>query len=77
MQWAIASVGGNMTAALTLMAKERGRPKIAAHCLTAAGNAEQLRGLPPALIINGEHAITGTPRHGQPSRRPPATCAAS
>jgi len=99
------SVGGNMTAALTLMAKERGGPQLAAQVLfypvtdadldtetyqrytdgpwltreamrwfwdaylpdesrrseiTASplqATLEQLRGLPPALIINGEHDV--------------------
>ena len=99
------SVGGNMTAALTLMAKERGGPQIAAQVLfypvtnasldtgtyqryadgpwltreamrwfwdsylpdkerrpeiTASplqATLDQLRGLPPALIINGEHDV--------------------
>lgn len=99
------SVGGNMTAALTLMAKERGGPDITAQVLfypvtdanfntstyqryaegpwltrpamrwfwdaylpdenrrsevTASplrASLEQLRGLPPALIINGEHDV--------------------
>jgi acetyl esterase len=99
------SVGGNMTAALTLMAKERGGPELAAQVLlypvtdadldtetyqryadgpwltreamrwfwdaylpdesrrseiTASplqATLEQLRGLPPALIINGEHDV--------------------
>ena len=99
------SVGGNMTAALTLMAKERGGPQLAAQVLfypvcdadlgtetyqrytdgpwltreamrwfwdaylpdesrrseiTASplqATPEQLRGLPPALIINGEHDV--------------------
>jgi acetyl esterase len=99
------SVGGNMTAALTLMAKERGAPQIAAQVLfypvtnanldtgtykryadgpwltreamrwfwdsylpdkeqrpeiTASplqATLDQLRGLPPALIINGEHDV--------------------
>jgi acetyl esterase/lipase len=99
------SVGGNMTAALTLMAKERGGPDLAAQVLlypvtdadldtetyqryaggpwltreamrwfwdaylpdesrrseiTASplqATLEQLRGLPPALIINGEHDV--------------------
>ena len=99
------SVGGNMTAALTLMAKQRGGPQIAAQVLfypvtdhnldtstyqryaegpwltreamrwfwdsylpdqerrseiTASplrASSEQLRGLPPALIINGEHDV--------------------
>ena len=99
------SVGGNMTAALTLMAKERGGPRLAAQVLfypvtdadfdtstyrryadgpwltreamrwfwdaylpdverrseiTASplrASFEQLRGLPPALVINGEHDV--------------------
>ena len=99
------SVGGNMTAALTLMAKERRGPQLAAQVLlypvtdadldtetyqrytdgpwltreamrwfwdayvpdesrrseiTASplqATLEQLRGLPPALIINGEHDV--------------------
>ena len=99
------SVGGNMAAALTLMAKERGGPQIAAQALfypvtnaaldtgtydryaegpwlrreamrwfwhaylpdeerrseiTASplrASLEQLRGLPPALIVNGEHDV--------------------
>ena len=99
------SVGGNMTAALTLMAKERGGPALAAQVLfypvtdadldtatyriyadgpwltreamrwfwnsylpdegrrseiTASplrASLEQLSGLPPALIINGEHDV--------------------
>jgi acetyl esterase len=99
------SVGGNMTAALTLMAKERGGPELAAQVLlypvtdadfdtetylryadgpwltreamrwfwdaylpdevrrseiTASplqATLEQLSGLPPALIINGEHDV--------------------
>ena len=99
------SVGGNMTIALTLMAKQRGGPDIAAQVLcypvtnadlntdtyrqyadgpwlsraamkwfwdayppeesgrseiTASplqASVEQLRGLPPALIINGEHDV--------------------
>jgi acetyl esterase len=99
------SVGGNMTAALTLMAKERGGPELAAQVLfypvtdadldtstyrryadgpwltreamrwfwdaylpdearrseiTASplqASLEQLRGLPPALIVNGEHDV--------------------
>jgi acetyl esterase len=99
------SAGGNMTAALTLMAKERGGPQIAAQVLfypvtdanldtgtyqryadgpwatreamrwfwdsylpdqsrrseiTASplrATTEQLRGLPPALIINAEHDV--------------------
>ena len=99
------SVGGNMTAALTLMAKQRGGPQITAQVLfypvtdhnldtstyqryaegpwltreamrwfwdsylpdqerrseiTASplqASSEQLRGLPPALIINGEHDV--------------------
>jgi acetyl esterase len=88
------------------------RAEITASPLQAS--TSQLRGLPPALIINGEHdvlrdegeayarklsqaggrmtevrygdtihdfvllnPITDTPRRGQPSRRPPATCAAS
>jgi acetyl esterase len=99
------SVGGNMTAALTLMAKERGGPNLAAQVLfypvtdadldtetyqrytdgpwltreamrwfwdaylpdetrrseiTASplqATLEQLRDLPPALIINGEHDV--------------------
>ena len=99
------SVGGNMTAALTLMAKERGGPQIAAQVLfypvtnasldtgtyqryadgpwltreamrwfwdsylpdkerrpeiTASplqATLDQLRDLPPALIINGEHDV--------------------
>src|SRR5215469_2256983 len=99
------SVGGNMTAALTLMAKERGGPQIAAQVLfypvtnanldtdtyqryadgpwltreamrwfwdsylpdkeqrleiTASplqATPDQLHGLPPALIINGEHDV--------------------
>ena len=99
------SVGGNMTAALTLMAKQRGGPQIAAQVLfypvtdhnldtgtyqryaegpwltreamrwfwdsylpdkerrpeiTASplqATLDQLRGLPPALIINGEHDV--------------------
>jgi acetyl esterase len=99
------SVGGNMTAALTLMAKERGGPNLAAQVLlypvtdcqfdtdtyrryadgpwltraamrwfwdaylpdedrrsdiTASplrASLEQLSGLPPALIINGEHDV--------------------
>jgi acetyl esterase len=101
----IGSVGGNMTAALTLMAKQHGGPQIAAQLLfylvTDAGldtstyhryaegpwlsreamrwfrdsclpdqarqsevtasplqaSPEQLRGLPPALIINGEQDV--------------------
>ena len=101
----IGSVGCNMTAALTLMAKQHGGPQIAAQLLfylvTDAGldtstyhryaegpwlsreamrwfwdsylpdqgrqsevtasplqaSPEQLRGLPPALIINGEHDV--------------------
>jgi acetyl esterase len=99
------SVGGNMTAALTLMAKERGGPELAAQVLfypvtdadldtetyrryadgpwltreamrwfwdaylpdedrrseiTASplqATVKQLSGLPPALIINGEHDV--------------------
>ena len=99
------SAGGNMTAALTFMAKERGGPQIAAQVLfypvtdanldtgtyqryadgswatreamrwfwdsylpdraqraeiTASplqASVDQLRGLPPALIINGEHDV--------------------
>jgi acetyl esterase len=99
------SAGGNMTAALTLMAKERGGPQITAQVLfypvtdanldtgtyqryadgpwatreamrwfwdsylpdqarraeiTAAplqASVDQLRGLPPALIINSEHDV--------------------
>jgi acetyl esterase len=99
------SVGGNMTAALTLMAKQRGGPELAAQMLfypvtdanldtdtyeryadgpwltreamrwfwdaylpdenrrseiTASplqASLEQLRGLPPALIVNGEHDV--------------------
>jgi acetyl esterase len=99
------SAGGNMTAALALMAKERGGPQIAAQVLfypvTDAGldtgsyrryadgpwltreamrwfwdsylpdqdrrseitasplraSLEQLRGLPPALVVNGEHDV--------------------
>jgi acetyl esterase len=46
------SVGGNMTAAITILAKRRGGPRIAASPLRAT--AEDLAGLPPALIINGE-----------------------
>src|SRR5689334_14477039 len=101
----IGSVGGNMTAALTLMAKQHGGPQIAAQLLfylvtdanldtstyqrhaegpwlsrdamrcfwdsclpdqarqsevTASplqASPEQLRGLPPALIINGEQDV--------------------
>jgi len=101
----IGSVGGNMTAALTLMAKQHGGPQIAAQLLfylvtdTILGTStcqrcaegswlsreamgwfwdsylpdqgrqsevtasplqaspEQLRGLPPALIINGEQDV--------------------
>jgi acetyl esterase len=99
------SVGGNMTAALTLMTKERGGPELAAQVLcypvtdadldtgtyrryadgpwltreamrwfwdaylpdeerrseiTASplrASLEQLRGLPPALVVNGEHDV--------------------
>jgi acetyl esterase len=99
------SVGGNMTAALTLMAKERGGPTIAAQVLfypvtnadldtdtyqryadgpwlsraamqwfwdaylpdvgrrstimasPLQASLEQLRGLPPALVVNGEHDV--------------------
>ena len=99
------SVGGNMTAALTLMAKERGGPKLAAQVLFYAvtnadldtdsyhryadgpwltreamrwfwnaylpdesrrseitasplrASLEQLSGLPPALVINGENDV--------------------
>jgi acetyl esterase/lipase len=88
------------------------RAEITASPLQAS--IDQMRGLPRALIINGEHdvlrdegeayarklsqagvpvtqvryggtihdfvllnPITGTPRRGQPSRGPPATCAAS
>ena len=99
------SVGGNMTAALTLMAKERGGPRIAVQVLfypvtdanldtstyhryadgpwlsreamrwywdsylpgqarrseiTASplrASLDQLRGLPPALVVNGEHDV--------------------
>jgi acetyl esterase len=99
------SAGGNMTAALTLMAKQRGGPKLAAQVhfypvmnadfttstyeryadgpwltretmrwfwdlylpdnerrseITASplqASVEQLRGLPPALVINGEHDV--------------------
>ncbi|HEX6527299.1 MAG TPA: alpha/beta hydrolase, partial [Streptosporangiaceae bacterium] len=99
------SVGGNMTAALTLMAKQRGGPRIAAQVLfypvtdanfstntyeryadgpwltrpamrwfwdaylpeedrrseiTASplqATVDQLRGLPPALVINGENDV--------------------
>ena len=99
------SVGGNMTAALTLMAKDRGGPKFAAQVLfypvtdadfdsdtylryadgpwltrpamqwfwdaylpdheqrsqiTASplqAAVDELRGLPPALVINGEHDV--------------------
>jgi acetyl esterase len=99
------SVGGNMAAALTLMAKERGGPRLAAQVLcypvtnadlhtstydryadgpwltreamrwfwdsylpdtdrrdeiTASplqASLEQLKGLPPALIMNGEHDV--------------------
>jgi acetyl esterase len=99
------SVGGNMAAALTLMAKDRGGPRIAAQVLfypvtdanletstyrryadgpwltraamrwfwdaylpdvelrtevTASplrASCDQLRGLPPALLVNGEHDV--------------------
>ena len=47
------SVGGNMAAAITLMAKERKGPKIAYQVLfyPLRATVEQLRGLPDALLI--------------------------
>jgi acetyl esterase len=116
----IGSGGCNMTAALTLMAKQHGGPQIAAQLLfylvtdanldtstyqhhaegpwlsreamrwfwdsylpdqarqsevTASppqASPEQLRGLPPALIINGEQGPVGVPGPGEP--RPGEPC---
>jgi acetyl esterase/lipase len=70
------SVGGNMAAALTMLAKERGEPPIRFQVLFYPVNdasfdtpsymtyqngywllREQLKGLPPALIINGENDV--------------------